>query len=107
MWIHIPECIFFFGFLCLLEVWAFKVIIKEVNANRWLVVTCFSFVSGILGLILFALAGGSFHGDGGPISLSFLAISAIAEILFPISLIAFVIVAISNRRKDIPILDHK
>ena|ERR1700760_715803 len=66
MWIHIPEFIFFFGFLCLLEVWAFKVIIKEVNANRWLVVTCFSFVSGILGLILFALAGGSFHGDGGP-----------------------------------------
>jgi hypothetical protein len=66
MLIHIPEFIFFFGFLCLLEIWTFKTIIRQVNANRWLVVTVFAFFSGLLGLIFFGLAGGSFHGDGGP-----------------------------------------
>lgn len=107
MLIHIPEFIFFFGFLCLLEIWAFRIIIREVNANRWLVVTVFAFFSCLLGLIFFGLAGGSFHGDGGPIAVSFLLLYAIGAIVLPISLIAFVVVAISNKRKGIPILDHK
>jgi hypothetical protein len=35
--IHIVEFISFFGFLCLLELWAFKAIPKGFNLNRWLV----------------------------------------------------------------------
>jgi hypothetical protein len=107
MWIHIPEFIFFFGLLCLLEVWTFKTIIKEVNVNRWLLVTCFSFFSCLLGLVLFGMSGGSFHGDGGPISLSFLLLCTIGAAALPLSLIAFVAVAIFNKRNGIPILDHK
>jgi hypothetical protein len=47
---HIAEFISISGFLCLLEVWTFKTITRELN------------------LLLFGLVGGSFHGDGGPIS---------------------------------------
>jgi|SRR5215469_4020168 len=104
-YIHIAEFIFFFGFLCLLEIWAFRVITTEANLNRWLLTTCFSLFSLFVGLILFALAGGSFHGDGGPIASSFLVISTIGEIVFPISLIGFVVVAISRKRNGDPILD--
>src|SRR6266566_7378305 len=70
--IHIAEFISFFGLLCLLEIWAFRVITREVSVNRWLVITCFSFLTSLLSLILFGLSGGSFHGDSGPIALSFL-----------------------------------
>jgi len=104
-YIHIAEFIFFFGFLCLLEIWAFRVITTEANLNRWLLVTCFSFFSCVVALILFGLVGGSFHGDGGPIAFSFLVISAVGEIALPISLIGFAVVAISRKRNGIAILD--
>jgi len=105
--IHIAEFIFFFGFLCLLEAWAFRIIIREFNVNRWLVVTFLSLLTGVLSLILFGFSGGSFHGDGGPISLSFLLLWTIGSTIFPISFIGFVIVAISHWRKGIPIFDNK
>src|SRR6266481_2285963 len=102
--IHIAEFISFFGFLCLLEIWAFRVITGEVSVNRWLVMTCFSFLTSLLSLILFGLSGGSFHGDGGPIAFSFLLLWTIGSTVFPISFIALVIVAISHWRNGIPIL---
>jgi hypothetical protein len=103
--IHIAEFISFFGFLCLLEIWAFRVIARELNVNRWLVVMCLSLLSCVLGLVFFGLAGGSFHGDGGPIAFSFLILSGIGEVVLPISLIVFVVVAISHRRQGIPIFN--
>jgi hypothetical protein len=107
MWIHIPEFTFFFGLLCLLVVWTYKTIVKELNINRWLLVTCFSFFSCLLGLVLFAMAGGSFHGDGGPIAFGFLLFYGIGVIALPISFIGFIVVAILNRRKGIPMLNQK
>ena len=75
--------------------------------NRWLVITCFSFLTSLLSLILFGLSGGSFHGDGGPIALSFLLLWTIGSTVFPISFIVFVNVAIAHWRQGIPILDRK
>src|SRR5713226_1189078 len=105
--IHIAEFVSLFGFLCLLEIWTFRTITREVNVNRWLLIACFSFFTSLLSLILFGLAGGSFHGDGGPVAFSFLLLWTIGSTVFPISFIAFVIVAISHWRNGIPILDRK
>jgi hypothetical protein len=103
--IHVAEFIFFFGFLCLLEIWAFRVIAKESDVNSWLAVTCISLFSCVLSLIFFGLAGGSFHGDGGPIAFSFLLLSTIGAVVLPISFIVFVVVAISHWRQGLPIFD--
>ena len=106
MVIHIVEFFSFFGLLCLLEVWAFKAIPKKFNLNRWLVTTFLSLLTLILGLTLFGLSGGSFHGDGGPIALSFGLLAAIGEAVLPVSLIGFVVVAISRKRNGVAVLDR-
>ena len=103
--IHIVEFISFFGFLCLLELWAFKAIPKRFNLNRWLVITYLSFLTCVLSLILFGISGGSFHGDGGPIATSFLLLWAIGSVVLPVSFVGFVVVAISRKRDGVPILD--
>jgi hypothetical protein len=105
-YLHVVEFISFFGFLCLLQIWTLRKIACGANLNRWLVAACLSLFSGVLSLILFGLAGGSFHGDGGPIATSFLVISGISDVVFPISLVAFVIIAISRKRNGIPILNQ-
>ena len=102
--IHTVEFLSFLPALCLLAAWSFRWAAKEFNTNSWLVAIFFSVGFGVLGLILFGLSGGSFHGDGGPISVSFLILSAIAEVTFPISLIGFIIVAISRKRSGVPVL---
>jgi hypothetical protein len=104
--IHIVEFISFFPALCLSEVWVFRKTASEFSTNSWLVAIFFSLGTCILGFILFALSGGSFHGDGGPISLSFLALSTIGEIIFPISLVGFVVIAISRKRSGRPVLNR-
>jgi hypothetical protein len=73
--------------------------------NRWLAIACLSLLSSVLGLILFGLSGGSFHGDGGPIAASFLLLSAIGSVVSPISFIIFVVIAISHWRQGTPIFD--
>jgi hypothetical protein len=103
--IHIAEFISFFSFLCLLEIWAFRAIAKEFRVNRWLAIACLSFSSSVLGLILFGLSGGSFHGDGGPIAISFLLLFTIGSVVSPISFIVFVVIAISHWRQGSPIFD--
>jgi hypothetical protein len=103
--IHIAEFISFFSFLCLLEIWAFRAIAKEFRVNRWLAIACLSFSSSVLGLILFGLSGGSFHGDGGPIAISFLLLFTIGSVVSPISFIVFVVIAISHWRQGTPIFD--
>ena len=102
--IHIAEFIFFFVFLCLLEVWGFRTISKRFNVNRWWIAAIYSILNCVLGLLLFLMSGGSFHGDGGPIAFSFLAIELIAYIAFPISLIGLLVVSIVRQREGIPIL---
>jgi hypothetical protein len=103
--IHVAEFISFLGFLCLLEIWAFRVIAKEFKVNRWLAIACLSLLSSVLSLVLFGLAGGSFHGDGGPIALSFLLLWVVGAAVLPISFIVFVVIAISHWRQGIPIFD--
>lgn len=103
--IHVAEFIFFFGFLCLLETWAFRTITRKANLNRWLVITCLSVLTCVLSLILFGISGGSFHGDGGPIAFSFLLLWMIGSVVLPLSFIGFVVVAISRKRKGVPIFE--
>jgi hypothetical protein len=103
--IHIAELIAFFGFLCPLETWAFRTVTRKANLNRWLVITCLSIFTFVLSLILFGISGGSFHGDGGPIASSFLLLWAIGSVVLPVSFVGFVVVAISRKRKGVPILD--
>ena len=105
-YIHIAEFIFFLGFLCLLQIWAFRAMTSKWNINRWLIVILCSIVTGILGLILFLLSDGSFHGDGGPIASSFLTMSAIAELALPVGLIGFLIDAIIRKNAGLPVLSR-
>lgn len=104
--IHIFEFVSLFGLLCVLEVWAFKAVPWKYNMNHWLVATFLSLLSCIFGFILFFLSGGSFHGDGGPIAASFGLLGFMSEIVFPISLIGFVLVAIRRKRNGVPVLDR-
>jgi hypothetical protein len=103
--IHVAEFVFFFGFLCFLQAWAFRTVTTRANLNRWLVMTCLSILTCVLSLILFAVSGGSFHGDGGPTAFSFLLLWTIGSVLAPISFVGFVVVAISRKRKGTLILD--
>jgi hypothetical protein len=103
--IHIVEFISFFGFLCLLELWAFKAIPSRFNLNRWLAITFLSVLTCVLSMILFGISGGSFHGDGGPIASSFLLLWAVGLVVLPVSFLGFVVVAISRKRDGVPILD--
>jgi hypothetical protein len=103
--IHAIEFISFFGFLCLLESWAFKAIVKSFNLNRWLVIICLSLSTCILSMTLFGISGGSFHGDGGPIAFSLLLLCTIGSMVLPVSLVGFVVVAILRKRGGVPILD--
>ena len=95
--IHVTEFICFFGFLCLLELGAFRKVTKELNTNPRLAVTYLSLISCISGLALFGLVGGSLHGDGGPIATSFLILATIGLIAIPASFIAFVVVSIIRK----------
>ena len=105
-YIHIAEFIFFFGFLCLLQIWAFRTMTSKWNINRWLIVILSSIVTGILALILFGLSGGSFHGDGGPIASSFLMMSVIGEIGLLIGLVGFLINAVMRKNAGYSVLSR-
>jgi hypothetical protein len=104
LYIHIVEFIFFFAFLCLLQIWAFRAMTSKWNINRWLIVILSSIVTGILGLILFALSGGSFHGDGGPIATTFLVMSLIGDLGLPIGVVGFLVNAIIRKNAGFPVL---
>ncbi|HZQ44129.1 MAG TPA: hypothetical protein VFA99_12815 [Acidobacteriaceae bacterium] len=104
--IHVVEFTSFFGFLCLLDAWAFKAVPMRFNLNRWLATTFLSLLNFVFGFILFIVSGGGFHGDGGPIAFSFFLIGAIGEVILPVSFIGFVVVAISRKRNGLPVLDR-
>ncbi len=104
--IHAAEFISFFSFLCLLEWWAYRAILKSYDLNRWLVITFLSLLTCFLCMFLFSVSGGSVHGDGGPIAFSFFLLCVIGSAGLPVSLIGFVVVAISRKRGGIPIFDR-
>jgi hypothetical protein len=105
-YIHAVEFISFSGFLSTLEASTFKALIRKINLNRWLISAFLSLLNIVLAFLLFALSGGSFHGDGGPIAASFLVICVIALLALPISLVGFLINAITRKNAGFPILSR-
>lgn len=86
-YIHVAEFVCFFGFLSLLEVLAFSLLRQKMGLGRWLAGICISLASLLAGFTLFALSGGSMHGDGGPLALSFGLICCIGAIALPITMV--------------------
>ncbi len=97
-YIHIAEFVSFFGFLGLLEIQAFRLMTKKVGLGPWLAGICISIVSFLAGFALFALAGGSAHGDGGPLAVGFALIGSIGAIGMPICLLGFLVAMIMRKR---------
>ena len=85
---------------CVVEVLAFRAIVKEFDRNRWLALTFLSFLTCVLSLILFVMSGGSFHGDGGPIAFSFLLFWTIGTVVLPVSLVGLLIDGILRKRRS-------
>ena len=102
--IHTIEFIFFFGFLCLSEFWAIKAMPKRFNLNRWMVMTLLSFLTWWLSLFLWGISAAGSHGDGGPITLSFLLLWAIGWVALPVSFVGFVVDAILRKCNGVPVL---
>jgi hypothetical protein len=96
-YIHIAEFASFIGLLCLMEIQAFRLMTEKSGLSRWLVGVCLSLGSFLAGFILFGLAGGSAHGDGGPLAVGFGLVGFIGMIGIPISIIGF-LVAMAMRR---------
>jgi hypothetical protein len=90
-YIHIAELISFIGLVCLLEIEAFRLTTEKFGIGRWLAGICISLISFLAGFILFGLAGGSAHGDGGPLAVGFGLVGCIGMIGIPISIIGFLI----------------
>ena len=90
-YIHLAEFCFFFGFLLLLKIKTFRRMIGKLSFEPWLAALILSIVSLLAGFGLAAGAGGSLHGDGGPLSASFALIGAIATVTLPISLFGAVV----------------
>jgi hypothetical protein len=103
-YIHVPEFILFMAFLCLAGILIFRIMSKEMNLNRWIVLFFFMIVFGIANFVLAMLSGASFHGDGGPIATSFLLISAISEIGMGVALVGFLVSAIARKNAGFPVL---
>jgi predicted lysophospholipase L1 biosynthesis ABC-type transport system permease subunit len=98
-YIHVAELVAFFGFLSLLEIQAFRLMKKKFELERWLACFYVSTVSFLVGFTLFALAGGSAHGDGGPLAVSFAIAGFFGAIGLPISIIGFLVVLLMRRRR--------
>jgi hypothetical protein len=98
------EFVSFFGFLCLLEILAFRIATKKFNTNRWLIATILSVLSCAIGFILFGLAGGV-HGVDGPITFGFLVLAIVGQFAILITFIGFLVVAISRKRRGMSILE--
>lgn len=91
LYIHIVEFVSFFAFLSLLEVHAFRSMADRVGLDRWLAGVFLSLASLLAGFTLFAVAGGSMHGDGGPLASCFFLMYGIATICAPITIVGFLV----------------
>ena len=98
-YIHIAEFVSFIGLLCLLETQAFRLMTEKADISRWLAVICLSISSFLAGFLLFLLAGGSAHGDGGPRAVGFGLVGYLGLICIPISTIGFLVTMIIRRLK--------
>jgi hypothetical protein len=100
-YIHICEFTSFLALLCLLEILAFGMMANNLNSNRWFIVTGQSLATAVVGVIFFGLFGGSFHGDGGPISTSFLTMAMIGYTVFPIALFGSIVVLVGRFKRKV------
>jgi predicted Co/Zn/Cd cation transporter (cation efflux family) len=98
-YIHVAEFVAFCGFLSLLAIQAFRLMTVRLDLNRWLASFYVSTASFLVGFILFGLAGGSAHGDGGPLAVSFALVGCIGAIGLPISIIGFLVLLLMRRRR--------
>ena len=98
-YIHVAEFVAFCGFLSLLAIQAFRLMTVMLDLNRWLASFYVSTASFLVGFILFGLAGGGAHGDGGPLAVSFALVGCIGAIGLPISIIGFLVVLLMRRRR--------
>jgi hypothetical protein len=96
-YIHIAEFLSFFGFLSLLEVQAFRLMTEKVGLGHWLAGLFLSLLSLFAGFALFALSGGSMHGDGGPLAWGFYLIWCIGTIGTPVTIIGFIVSLIMRK----------
>lgn len=71
VYIHRAEFVFFVSFLCLLVAQTFRLFRSKTGLSRWGAAFWLALASCFAGFILFGLAGGSPHGDGGPIAVGF------------------------------------
>ena len=101
-YIHIAEFVLFFGFLSLLEIQAFKLMTQKYRLGRWLAGVCLSLASFLAGFTLFAIAGGSAHGDGGPLAVVFALIGCMGTLEIPISMTGFFVAMIMRKRTRYP-----
>jgi hypothetical protein len=97
-YIHIAEFVSFLCVLSLLEIQAFRLMKEKFDLDPWLAGVYLSLVSFLGGFTVFALAGGSAHGDGGPIAVSFALIGLIGTIGLPISIIGFLVILLMRKR---------
>jgi len=95
-YIHIAEFIAFLGFLTVLEIQTFRFMQKKFDG--WFSAFYLSLVSFIVGFAVFGLAGGSVHGDGGPIAASFALTGWFGMIGMPISLLGFLVALFMRKR---------
>ncbi|HEY2040682.1 MAG TPA: hypothetical protein VGG95_13505 [Edaphobacter sp.] len=98
-YIHVVEFVAFFGFLSLLELQAFRLVKKAFDLDRWMACFFVSTASFLIGFTLFALAGGSAHGDGGPLALGFAIVGCIGVIGLPLSIIGSLVMFLTRRRR--------
>ena len=97
IYIHVAEFVALLAFLSLLEIQTFMLMRRKFGLNRWLACFYVSAASFLIGFALFGLAGGSAHGDGGPVAVSFAIAGCLGAIGSLISIVGFVVVLVLRR----------
>jgi hypothetical protein len=95
--VHLAEFVFFFSFFILVEIGAFRLMTK-LNLDPWVAGIVLSVVSFSLGLALFGLAGGSAHGDGGPIAVSLAVMGCLGAMGMLMSIVGLFVARFARKR---------
>lgn len=101
-YIHIAEFVTLLAFLSLLEIKTFTLMRTKFRLSLWSAFICLSAASLLVGFTLFGLAGGSAHGDGGPMAVGFAIIGCLGAIGLPIGTIGLLVQLILRKRDKSP-----
>ena len=101
VYIHRAEFVFFVCFLCLLVAQTFRLFRSKTGLSRWGAAFWVALASCFAGFILFGLAGGSPHGDGGPIAVGFGLFGFLGMFALPVSVVGFFVASIFHKRRRI------